>query len=156
MARTPSTLSRRAHAESKSRGNIGELTMRARKPKSHANESAGTHPRGLIDRSPSPFVGGLRLPILRSPRFHGGGLGDRRREGAIAEKRCSEMGLRVRNQWKAKSADGSLKRIRNTRKRLSNPHQTHDSALSPGAFTWQRPVYFKKYRSSLVDGSVRF
>ena len=47
-----------------------------------------------LTRSPSRFVGVLRLPRLRNTRFHGGGLRDGRtwREGVLSFKyrRCNE------------------------------------------------------------------
>jgi hypothetical protein len=46
-----------------------------------------------LTRSPNRFVGVLRLPRLRTTRFHGGGLpDDRTREGVLSLKhrRCNE------------------------------------------------------------------
>ena len=90
MARTPRTLSRRGHAEAKAGENIGQG-----KPREDVTEKTKqTNQQKEISevsltRSPSRFLGVLRLlPRLRSTRFHGWGLRDRRtwREGVLSFK----------------------------------------------------------------------
>ena len=95
MARTPRTFSRRGHAEAKAGENIGQG-----KPREDVTEKAMQRIQReaisevSLTRSPSRFVGVLRLPRLRTTRFHGGGLPDDRtwREGVLSLKhrRCNE------------------------------------------------------------------
>ena len=95
MARTSRTLSRRGHAEAKAGENIGQG-----KPREDVTEKAKqTNQQEEIfevslTRSPSRFVGVLRLPRLHNARFNGGGLRDDRtwREGVFSLKhgRCNE------------------------------------------------------------------
>ena len=95
MAWTPRTFSRRGHAEAKAGENI-----RQGKPREDVTEKAKqTNQQEEISevsltRSPSRFVGVLRLPRLRNTRFHGWGLRDRRtwREGILSfkQRRCNE------------------------------------------------------------------
>ena len=95
MARTPRTFSLRGRAEAKAGKNIGQD-----KPRKDVTEKAMQRiQRAAISevsltRSPSRFVGLLRLPRLRTTRFHGGGLPDDRtwREGVLSLKhrRCNE------------------------------------------------------------------
>jgi hypothetical protein len=98
MAGTPRTFSRRGHSEAKVREDIGQgepredLTEKASK----ANRQQSLRsPRVLLTRSPSRFLGVLRLlPRLRLTRFRGCGLRDSRtrREGVLSLKhrRCNE------------------------------------------------------------------
>ena len=95
MARTPRTFARRSHAEAKAGENIGQS-----KPREDVTEKAmernqrETISEVSLTRSPSRLVGVLRLPRLRSTRFHGRGLRDGRtwREGVLSLKhrRCHE------------------------------------------------------------------
>jgi hypothetical protein len=95
MARTPRTFSRRGRAEAKAGKNIGQD-----KPRKDVTEKAMQRIQReaisevSLTRSPSRFVGVLRLPRLRTTRFHGGGLPDDRtwREGVLSLKhrRCNE------------------------------------------------------------------
>ena len=95
MARTPRTFSRRGRAEAKAGENIGQD-----KPRKDVTEKAMQRIQReaisevSLTRSPSRFVGVLRLPRLRTTRFHGGGLPDDRtwREGVLSLKhrRCNE------------------------------------------------------------------
>ena len=95
MARTPRTISRRGHPEAKAGENIGQG-----KPREDVTEKAMQRIQReaisevSLTRSPSRFVGVLRLPRLRTTRFHGGGLRDDRtwREGVLSlkQRRCNE------------------------------------------------------------------
>ena len=95
MARTPRTFSRRGHTETKAGENI-----RQGKSREDVTEKAKqTDQQKQISevsptRSPSRFVGVLRLPRLHNARFHGGGIRDDRtwREGVLSLKhrRCNE------------------------------------------------------------------
>src|SRR5208282_5879483 len=95
MARTPRTLSRGGHAQAKAGENTGQD-----KPRKDVTEKAMQRIQReaifevSLTRSPSRFVGVLRLPRLRTTRFHGGGLPDDRtwREGVLSLKhrRCNE------------------------------------------------------------------
>ena len=95
MARTPRTFSRRGRAEAKARKNIGQD-----KPRKDVTEKAMQRIQRKaisevsLTRSPSRFVGVLRLPRLRTTGFHGGGWPDDRtwREGVLSLKhrRCNE------------------------------------------------------------------
>ena len=96
MARTPGTFSRRGCAEAKAGKNIGQG-----KPRKDVTEKAMQRIQReaisevSLTRSPSHFVGVLRLPRLRTTRFHSGGLlpDDRTwREGVLSLKhrRCNE------------------------------------------------------------------
>ena len=95
MARTPGTFSRRGRAEAKAGKNIGRD-----KPRKDVTEKAMQRIQReaisevSLTRSPSRLVGVLRLPRLRTTRFHGGGLPDDRtwREGVLSLKhrRCNE------------------------------------------------------------------
>ena len=90
MARTPRTFSRRSHAEAKAGENFGQSKPRedVSENAKHANEQKEMS-EALLTRSPGRFVGVLRLlPRLRSTRFHGWGLRDRRtwREGVLSFK----------------------------------------------------------------------
>jgi len=95
MARTPRTFSRRGRAEAKAGKNIGQD-----RPRKGVTEKAmqGIQREAISEvslaRSPSRFVGVLRLPRLRTTRFHGRGLPDDRtwREGVLSLKhrRCNE------------------------------------------------------------------
>ena len=95
MAGTPRTLSRGSHIEAKAGENIGK----GKPPEDVTEKAKQTNQRQAISdvsltRSPSRFVGVLRLPRLRTTRFHGGGLPDDRtwREGVLSLKhrRCNE------------------------------------------------------------------
>ena len=89
MARTPGTFSRRGRAEAKAGKNIGQD-----KPRKDVTEKAMQRIQRKaisevsLTRSPSRFVGVLRLPRLRNTRFRGGGLRDGRtwREGVFSFK----------------------------------------------------------------------
>jgi len=95
MARTPGTFSRRGRAEAKAGKNIGQ-----EKPRKDVTEKVmqriqrEANSEVSLTRSPSHLVGVLRLPRLRTTRFHGGGLPDDRtwREGVLSLKhrRCNE------------------------------------------------------------------
>ena len=95
MARTPRSFSRRGRAEAKARKNIGQD-----KPRKDVTEKAmqriqrETISEISLTRSPSRFVGVLRLSRLHNARFHGGGMRDGRtwREGVLSLKhrRCNE------------------------------------------------------------------
>jgi hypothetical protein len=95
MARTPGTFSRRGRAEAKAGKNIGQG-----KPRKDVTEKAMQRIQReaisevSLTRSPSRLVGVLRLPRLRTTRFHGGGLPDDRtwREGvpSLKHRRCNE------------------------------------------------------------------
>ena len=95
MARTPGTFSRRGRAEAKAGKNIGQDKPRkdvTEKDMQRIQREAISEVS--LTRSPSRFVGVLRLPLLRPTRFHGGGLPDHRtwREGVLSLKhrRCYE------------------------------------------------------------------
>src|SRR5208282_3818783 len=89
MARTPRTLSRGGHAQAKAGENTGQD-----KPRKDVTEKAMQRIQReaisevSLTRSPSRFVGMLRLPRLRTTRFHGGGLPDDRtwHEGVLSLK----------------------------------------------------------------------
>ncbi len=90
MAWTPRSFSSRGHAEAKAGENIRQgkpcedVTEKAKQTNQQAEIS-----EVLLTRSSSRFVGVLRLlPRLRSTRFHGWGLRDRRtwREGVLSFK----------------------------------------------------------------------
>jgi hypothetical protein len=95
MARTPRTFSRRGRAEAKAGKNIGQD-----KPRKDVTEKAMQRiqreaiSKVSLTRSPSHFVGVLRLPRLHNARFHGGEMRDGRtwREGVLSLKhrRCNE------------------------------------------------------------------
>ncbi len=95
MARTPGTFSRRGRAQAKAGKNIGQD-----KPRKDVTEKAMQRiQREVISevsltRSPSRFVGVLRLPRPHNTRFHNGGLrdGHSRREGVLSlkQRRCNE------------------------------------------------------------------
>jgi hypothetical protein len=95
MARTPRTFSRRGRAQAKAGKNIGQD-----KPRKDVTEKAiqiiqrEAISEVSLTRSPSRFVGVLRLPRLRTTRFHGRGLPDDRtwREGvfSLKHRRCNE------------------------------------------------------------------
>ena len=95
MARTPRTFSRRGRAEAKAGKNIGQD-----KPRKDLTEKAMQRIQReaisevSLTRSPSRFVGVLRLPRLRTTRFHGGGLPNDRTSGegvlSLKHRRCNE------------------------------------------------------------------
>ena len=95
MAPTPRTFSRGGRAEAKAGENIGQ----GKSPEDVTEKAMQRIQREAISevsltRSPSRFVGVLRLPRLRTIRFHRGGLPDDRtcREGVLffKHRRCNE------------------------------------------------------------------
>jgi len=94
MARTPRTFSRRGRAETKARENIGQGKSREDVSEKATQQISGKDLRVSPTRSPSRFVGVLRLSRLHNARFHGGGMRDGRtwREGVLSLKhrRCNE------------------------------------------------------------------
>jgi hypothetical protein len=95
VARTPRTFSRRGRAEAKAGKNIGQD-----KPRKDVTEKATQRiqreaiPEASLTRSPSCFVGVLRLPRLHNARFHGCGQRDgrtwRERVLSLKHRRCNE------------------------------------------------------------------
>jgi hypothetical protein len=95
MARTPGTFSRRGRAEAKAGKNIGQD-----KPRKDVTEKAMQRIQReaisevSLTRSPSRFVGVLRLPRLHNARFHGCGRRDghtwRERVLSLKHRRCNE------------------------------------------------------------------
>jgi hypothetical protein len=95
MARTPRTFSRGGRAEAKAGKNIGQD-----KPRKDVTEKALQRIQReaisevSVTRSPSRLVGMIRLPRLRTTRFHGGGLPDdrtwRERVLSLKHRRCNE------------------------------------------------------------------
>ena len=155
MARTPRTFSRRGHTETKAGENIGQgksredVTEKA-KQTDQQKQISDVSPT----RSPSRFVGVLRLLRLHNARFHGGGMRDDRiwREGVLSLKhgRYNETKKYHRAQQSPHENDwlpwnenlhgrtsGDEERRTNYRHYTAEkPHASMNTVLLRGDFSW--------------------